>query len=274
MPLNTRTLSGQAVYGDNTGASGRLLFTPDVPVAYEGALMLPGTVTVIAGNGGTFEVDLATTDTEGYSPEGWVWKVEELWPGGRLFFFQFPEGDGSPVDYTSLIPAETIASPFAAHTHPEQVGPEGPAGPAASSYYGQMVRTTSGTTNVATAGTFQTTGLTGTLDSLADGLALGTVDGMALRNVSGETLTLLFFGSADVEAGNNKVLGLKLAKNGTPINETECRSATGVGTNFAKLVTSWIVEVDDEDEVALFVTNFTNTGNVTVQRARLIARSV
>jgi hypothetical protein len=119
MPLNTRTLSGQAVYGDNTGASGRLLFTPDVPVAYEGALMLPGPVTVIAGNGGTFEVDLATTDTAGYSPEGWVWKVEELWPGGRVFFFQFPEGDGSPVDYTSLIPAESIADPFATHEHPQ-----------------------------------------------------------------------------------------------------------------------------------------------------------
>jgi hypothetical protein len=122
MPLPTRKVVGQAVYGDNTGASGRLRFSPEFLVAYDGVVVLPGPVTVIAGNGGHFEVELATTDAEGYAPADWVWSVEELWPGGRLFFFQLPTEDGSPVAYTSLIPAESVADPYAAHTHPELGG--------------------------------------------------------------------------------------------------------------------------------------------------------
>jgi hypothetical protein len=122
MTVPTRKIVGQAIYGDNTGASGRLLFTPEFLVAYDGAVVLPGPVTVIAGNGGHFEVELATTDTPGYAPADWVWTVEEQWPGGRLFFFQLPTEDGSDVSYTSLIPAESVADPYAAHTHPELGG--------------------------------------------------------------------------------------------------------------------------------------------------------
>lgn len=122
MTVPTRKIVGQAIYGDNTGASGRLLFTPEFLVAYDGAVVLPGPVTVIAGNGGHFEVELATTDATGYAPADWVWKVEEQWPGGRSFFFQLETEDGSPVSYTSLIPAESVADPYAAHTHPELGG--------------------------------------------------------------------------------------------------------------------------------------------------------
>lgn len=265
MPLNTRTIVGQAVYGDNTGASGRLLFTPDVPVAYEGALVLPGPVTVIAGNGGSFQVDLATTDTEGYSPPGWVWKVEEQWAGGRVFFFELPTGDGTPVEYTALIPATSIASPYAAHTHPELDG---------FSFYGQLSRTTAGTVVVPAVGVYQSTGLVGTLDSLAVGVGLGVTDTLALRNISGGTLRLAFYASADIEAGNNKVLGIKLARDGVPIDETECRAPTGLATSFAKLVTSWIVEVENGQEIALFVADHTTAETLTVQRARIVARSV
>jgi hypothetical protein len=122
MTVPTRKIVGQAIYGDNTGASGRLLFTPEFLVAYDGAVVLPGPVTVIAGNGGHFEVELATTDAPGYAPADWVWTVEEQWPGGRLFFFQLPTEDGSDISYTSLIPAESVADPYAAHTHPELGG--------------------------------------------------------------------------------------------------------------------------------------------------------
>jgi hypothetical protein len=122
MPLPTRKVVGQAVYGDNTGASGRLRFSPEFLVAYDGVVVLPGAVTVIAGNGGSFEVELATTDAAGYAPADWVWSVEELWPGGRTFLFELPTEDGSDLDYTSLIPAESVADPYAAHTHPELGG--------------------------------------------------------------------------------------------------------------------------------------------------------
>ena len=156
-------------------------------------------------------------------------------------------------------------------------GPIGLTGPAGAdgdgtAYYGQVSRMTSGTINVATAGVYQSTGLTGTLDSEAYGISLGTTDTMAVKNTSGETVLYKIYASADVESGNNHVLGIKLALNGVEIDETECRSPTGTGSgNFAKLVTNWMIELAPDDEVALFFTDFTTNGNKTLQRCRIVA---
>ena len=143
-----------------------------------------------------------------------------------------------------------------------------------NAYYGQVSRITSGTINIATAGTYQSTGLTATLDSENFGISLGTTDTFAVKNTSGSAQLLKIYGSADIDAGNNTVLGIKLALNGTPINNTECNSSTGQGTTFAKLVTNWMIELQPNDEVALFVTNKTTAGNVTLLRGRLVASTV
>jgi hypothetical protein len=140
------------------------------------------------------------------------------------------------------------------------------------SYQGQMGRTTSGVVNIATAGTYQATGLIGTLDTIvSDGIALSTTDQLGLRNVSGKTVDFKIFASADIDANNNKILGIILAKNGTIIPETECRAPTGVGTSFAKLFTNWIIPMADGDQVTMYVTNHTTSGNITIDRCRMLA---
>ena len=141
-------------------------------------------------------------------------------------------------------------------------------------YYGQVSRITSGVINIATAGAYQSTGLTATLDSENIGVSLGTTDLFAVKNTSGSAQLLKIYGSADIDAGNNTVLGIKLALNGTPIDNTECNASTGQGTTFAKLVTNWMIELQPNDEVALFVTNKSTSGNVTLLRGRLVASTV
>ncbi len=144
-----------------------------------------------------------------------------------------------------------------------------------STRYGQVSRMTSATVNITTAGTYQTTGMTGTLDTVSvNGFALSTTNAFGLKNITDETMTVRFYASADVDAGNNKRLGLKLALNGTAIAETECNAPTGQAASFAKLITSWMIRMEPDDEVSLFLTNFTNTGNITVERARIIAESI
>jgi hypothetical protein len=143
-----------------------------------------------------------------------------------------------------------------------------------TAYYGQASRMTSGTISIATAGTYQSTGLTATLDIEAYGIGLGTSDTFALKNTTSENLFVKIYGSADIEASNNKILGIKLALNGNLINESECNAATATGSSFAKLITSWMIELEPNDEVALYVTNFTNTGDITLLRGRLIATTV
>jgi len=144
-----------------------------------------------------------------------------------------------------------------------------------TAYYGQVSRITPGTVTGITTGVYKSTGLTATLDSEAYGVGLGTTDGFAVKNISGEPILVEIYGSADIASDNNEILGIKLALNDTPIDNTECRAQTGLGSgNFAKLITNWMITLQPNDEVALYVTNHTTTTNLVIQRGRLVATSV
>jgi len=136
---------------------------------------------------------------------------------------------------------------------------------------GQVSKMTSGTITIATAGTYQSTGLTATLDATtAVGMTLGTTDLFAVKNTSAATRVLKIYSSMDASSQNNETLGIRMAKNGTSIAETECRANTG-SHNFAKLVTNWMITMAPNDEVALFVANHSSTNSISLQRARVTA---
>jgi hypothetical protein len=138
--------------------------------------------------------------------------------------------------------------------------------------YGQVFYPGGGSVTINTAGVYEPTGLTAVLDtSISTGIGLGTTDEMGLKNISGRKIRVPIYASYDGAAGNNKVLGLKLALNGTPIDETECRASSGSVRVEAKLVTRWIVEMDPDDEVSILVANHTDTAAVGISRARVVA---
>jgi len=139
---------------------------------------------------------------------------------------------------------------------------------------GQVSKMTSGTITIATAGTYQSTGLTATLDATtAVGMTLGTTDLFAVKNTSAATRVLKIYSSMDAGSANNEILGIRMAKNGTSIPETECRNNTG-SHNFAKLVTNWMITMAPNDEVALFVANHSSTTSISLQRGRVTASFV
>ena len=140
---------------------------------------------------------------------------------------------------------------------------------------GQCSKMTDGAIDITTEGAYVTTGLTATLDSsTAYGMVLGTDDAFGLKNDSGGTKLFRIYGSIDATDGNNSTLGVKLAKNGVAIDNSECRAFTGSGAQEAKLVTSWMVELDDGDEISLLIANHSNTTNITLKRGRVIAVEV
>jgi len=140
---------------------------------------------------------------------------------------------------------------------------------------GQCSKMTDGTIDITTQGTYISTGLTATLDSsTAYQMVLGTTDTFGLKNDCGATKLFRIYGSIDATDGNNNTLGIKLAKNGTAIDETECRAFTGSGAQEAKLVTSWMVELDDGDEISLMIANHSSTTDITFKRGRIVAAEV
>lgn len=153
---------------------------------------------------------------------------------------------------------------------------------AALSYYlegvlvrGQASKMTSGTITIATAATYQSTGLTATFDSsTAYGMTLGTTDLFGLKNTSGASRLCMVQASMDASAGNNHTLGISLAKNGAVISQSECRAFTGSNTQITKLLCFWMVQLAANDEVAMFVANHNDTTPISFQRGRISAFEV
>jgi hypothetical protein len=142
---------------------------------------------------------------------------------------------------------------------------------------GQVSKMDTGTIVISTQGAYVTTGLTGIFDTAtASGMTLGTTDTFAVKNTSGATKLMQIYGSIDAKTtrGNNKVLGIKLAKNGTAIDQTECRAFTGSGNEEAKLVTNWMISMASGDEVALRIANHSGTEDIDFRRGRLVATEV
>jgi hypothetical protein len=156
-------------------------------------------------------------------------------------------------------------------------GPAGPSGSATAAVRGQVSKMDAGAIDIVTQGVYVSTGLTGIFDSTtASGMTLGTSDTFAVKNTSGSTRLMQIYGSIDAKtiSGNNKILGIKLAKNGTAIDQTECRAFTGSGGQEAKLVTNWMISMAANDEVALFIANHSGDEDITLGRARLVATQV
>jgi hypothetical protein len=124
---------------------------------------------------------------------------------------------------------------------------------------------------VAATDTFYPINLAGTLDAANSfGMVTGTNEQLALKNNTGEPQLFTVIGTADVRAANNQVLGLRLAVQGVTIAATECRVTTGT-TNYGKLLSQWIVELANGEEVSLHVANHSGTTNITVDRAKVVA---
>jgi hypothetical protein len=147
----------------------------------------------------------------------------------------------------------------------------GPALPLSPSVYGQVSKMGDDTITITTQDVYVSTGVLGVLDSVAEGIALGTTDTFAVKNVSGHTRRVAIFGSIDAKTNaGNQLLGLRMALNGTTIPATECRANQASAGLEAKLVTRWILELAPDDEVALFVANHTSTQDITFKRGRIV----
>jgi hypothetical protein len=140
---------------------------------------------------------------------------------------------------------------------------------------GQASKMDSGSIVITTQSVYVSTGLTAVFDtSIAYGMTLGTTHAFGIKNTSGQSRLMRFYGSIDADTANNQTLGIKLGLNGVPIDETECRAFKATPAVEAKLVTSWMIEIADDDEVSLFIANHSSTENITLKRARILASEV
>jgi alpha-tubulin suppressor-like RCC1 family protein len=148
-------------------------------------------------------------------------------------------------------------------------------GPAADNFRGQCGVITDRVVAGTTLGVYRTTGITADFDAdISFNTTLGTADRFGIKNTSGATVLARVYASADCTSANNQTLGVKLAYNGVAIDESECRAFTGAANQEAKLVTSWIIEMEPDAEVSIFIANHSGTQAITVKRARVVVSGV
>jgi hypothetical protein len=139
-----------------------------------------------------------------------------------------------------------------------------------TAYYGQMSSQTEQDVTIVTSDTYVPMAITGTFDTdNAFGMIAPTTASFGVKNDSGATQLVTVVATADVQIGNNRTAGFRIAVNGVAITETTCTATTGT-QNFAKLMTQWFVELEQGDEVSLLVANLTDTQNITVDRSKII----
>lgn len=141
-------------------------------------------------------------------------------------------------------------------------------------YFGQMYSQTQQTVDIITQGVYVPMNITGTFDTAnAQGTVAPTTGTFGIKNISGKTLRFMVIATADVGLGNNRVAGLRLAVNGVALPETTCQAATGT-QNIAKLMTQWIVNLEDEGEVTCLLADISANADINVDRAKIVAFTI
>ena len=156
-------------------------------------------------------------------------------------------------------------------------GPVGPAGPPTGDLpRGQIsIQGNTTPTDIVTQDAFVQAGIVGTLDTLTD-IDFEALSGgkFGMVYTGEETKTFWVTGSYDATAGNNQTLAIRISKNGTSIPATECRAFTGSGGAEAKLVTTWMIELVNDDEISLLIANTSSTADATIRRGRLVINCI
>ncbi len=144
----------------------------------------------------------------------------------------------------------------------------------AASAYGQIGGQTAGTSTA-----YTTTYAKLVINTSLDAAAEFDINGVnnRLRYTGSETRKFLVFASMDMfSATDGAQFSIKIAKNGTVINATQCNAVcpTKAGVGVAKLVSNWIIEFATNDYVEIFVASVGGAETGTPQRMRLVATPV
>lgn len=141
-------------------------------------------------------------------------------------------------------------------------------------YYGQMYSHIQQTVDIITQGVYIPMNINGTFDTYNSQETSAPITGtFGIKNISGNTLKFMIIATADVELGNNRTAGLRLAVNGIELPETTCYAQTG-NHNLAKLMTQWIVNLPHNGEVTYLLANISSNDNILVDRAKIVAFTI
>lgn len=115
--LTTITVTGQYIDVQGNAIAGQVLFTAQTILVSASAnqFIMPRTITVDLDGNGEFSTTIPTTNDPDVFPNGWTYKVEEAFSGGRTYYVELPANLAPTVDLTTLAPA--LSSPETVYSY-------------------------------------------------------------------------------------------------------------------------------------------------------------
>jgi hypothetical protein len=138
-----------------------------------------------------------------------------------------------------------------------------------------MYNQTPQTVSIGTLGDYVPMDITGVFDtSTASGMSSPT-NGFGVKNDTGDTQLFVIIATADANIGNDRIVGIRLFKDDgiNPIDilsETTCTASTGTN-DIAKLMTQWMVELNDGESVGVAITSLSDNDDIIINSAKIIA---
>jgi len=140
---------------------------------------------------------------------------------------------------------------------------------------GMLWSQTTTTVPITVAGTYVPLDISGTLDSdVSFNMTAGATNASGLVNDTDQTRIVVFIATYDGKGGNNNAIGLKLAVDGTVLDETECRSFGGSTGQVGKTMTQYILRFEPGSEVSMYGANIDATTDLEVERFKLLAHAI
>jgi hypothetical protein len=141
---------------------------------------------------------------------------------------------------------------------------------------GFVSRQTTGNVVITTAGVYVPINLVSNLDpDVTFNMSLSSAPNVTgLKNTTDQTRTMMFIATYDGKGGNNEGIGLKLALNGVPIDNSECSSFAGSSNQFGKAMTQYMIRLEPGDEITMLAANLDGTTDIEIIRLKLSAHAI
>lgn len=130
--------------------------------------------------------------------------------------------------------------------------------------FGHAYISASAATTISVAGTYYKAAGTTTLSATVEEVSDGSVNNRLVYTGTPDRHFHIVATVSMTAASNNQIIGLKLAKNGTVLDESVTRRAVSTGADVGSTAIHADAMMSTNDYIELFVTNETSTASVTV----------
>lgn len=140
--------------------------------------------------------------------------------------------------------------------------------------FGSLSMTTPAATTIAVAGTYYKALGTTTISSTVEDVADGSVNNRLVYTGTPDRHFNIEASVAMTTQSNSQIVGMKIAKNGTPIDDTIVRRKVGTGSDLGAAGVQGDVQMSTDDYLELFITNESGTTTVTIETLNLFIAGI